>query len=293
VRAPILAVVAKLKSEWLAGTLKEVIPLFLDKGWSVRTQPSLLPAWESAGLPMDQFQGEEVLSEALPLADLCLVLGGDGTLLSAARSMGHHGTPLLGINLGSLGFLTAHPASEARHIVQAYFAGELIQEERSMLHAELRRGPEVLLQQAVLNDAVLSKGTLARIMEFGLHIDGFPAAIIKADGLIVSSPTGSTGYSLSAGGPILHPALDAMVISPICPHSLTLRPTVVPGSVSVCITLEQTDEAHLTLDGQIEHPMLPGDRVILSKAPRAVTLLQNPDLPFFKLLQQKLHWNRR
>ncbi|WP_005037123.1 NAD(+)/NADH kinase [Holophaga foetida] len=292
-RAPILAIVAKLKSEWLPGTLRAVVPLFLEKGWVIRAQPSLLPAWESAGLPPDELHGEEILSEALPLADLCLVLGGDGTLLSAARTMGHNGVPLLGVNLGSLGFLTAHPASDARHIVQAYFAGELIPEERSMLHAELRRGEEVLVQQSVLNDAVLSKGTLARILEFGLHIDGFPAAIIKADGLIVSSPTGSTGYSLSAGGPILHPTLDAWVISPICPHSLTLRPTVVPGSVSICITLEQTDEAHLTLDGQLEYPMLPGDRVILRKAPRSVTLLQNPDLPFFKLLQQKLHWNRR
>jgi len=291
--APVLAVVAKLKSEWLPSTLREVVPLFLEKGWVIRAQHALSPAWESAGLPLDQLQGEELLSEAQPKADLCLVLGGDGTLLSAARSMGNDGIPLLGVNLGSLGFLTAHPASGARSIVQAYFAGELTPETRTMLHAELWRGEEILVQQSVLNDAVLSKGTLARIMEFGLHIDGFPAAIMKADGLIVSSPTGSTGYSLSAGGPILHPTLDAWVISPICPHSLTLRPMVVPGNSSICITLEQTDEAHLTLDGQLEYPMLPGDRVVLRKAPNSVTLLQNPALPFFKLLQQKLHWNRR
>ena len=292
-RAPILAIVAKLKSEWLPGTLREVVPLFLERGWEVRGQPSLAAAWDIAELPMDQLQGEEILSEALPRADLCLVLGGDGTLLAADRTMGNNGTPLLGINLGSLGFLTAHPASEAQAIVQAYFSGALIPEERTMLHAELRRGDEILLQQSVLNDAVLSKGTLARIMEFSLNIDGFPAALIKADGLIVASPTGSTGYSLSAGGPILHPALDAWVVSPICPHSLTLRPMVVPGHVTLCITLDQTDEAHLTLDGQLEHPMLPGDKVILRKAPHPVTLLQNPDLPFFRLLQQKLHWNRR
>nr|WP_320130986.1 NAD(+)/NADH kinase [uncultured Holophaga sp.] len=291
--SPTLAIVAKLKSDWLVGTLREVVPLFLERGWRIRAQYSLLPAWESAGLPAEQLQCEEVLADALPAADLCLVLGGDGTLLSAARNMGHQGTQLLGVNLGSLGFLTAHPASEARTAVQTYFEGRLVPEQRTMLHAELVRGDEVLVSQAILNDAVLAKGTLARIMEFGLHVDGFPAAIIKADGLIVASPTGSTAYSLSAGGPILHPTLDAWVISPICPHSLTLRPIVVPGTVSVCITLEQTDEAHLTLDGQLEYPMLPGDQVFLRKYPHAITLLQNPDLPFYRLLQEKLHWNQR
>lgn len=290
--SPTLALVAKTKSELLSATLSRVAPPFLDRGWRVMGGPELSPFWEAAGLPPEAFQPHP--EDAPPLVpDLCLVLGGDGTLLAAARRFGVMGSPLLGINLGSLGFLTAHPVEEAVEMVKSYFDGSLRPESRSMLRAELHRGDRILSQQSVLNDAVLNKGSLARIMEFRLQVDGFDAATIKADGLIVATPTGSTAYSLSAGGPILHPALDAWVISPICPHSLTLRPTVVPSSLSVSITVGHTDDAHLTLDGQLEHPLKPGDRVELRKAERDVILLQHPALPFFRVLQQKLHWSNR
>jgi NAD+ kinase len=288
-----LALVAKTKSERLEATLLAVMPAFLERHWRILGHPDLQPSWVHAGLPGDRFQPDAALGLGESAPDLCLVLGGDGTLLGAARQMSGRGTPILGINLGSLGFLTAHPVEETAEVVRLYFEDRLARESRSMLEAELVRNGQVVGKQCVLNDAVINKGSLARIMEFQLQIDGCDAATIKADGLIVATPTGSTAYSLSAGGPILHPALDAWVISPICPHSLTLRPTVVPSSLSVSITVGDTEDAHLTMDGQLEYPLQPGDRVELRKAAADLILLQNPALPFFRVLQQKLHWNTR
>lgn len=288
-----LALVAKTKSEHLISTLAEVIPAFLGRGWKVIGHPEIGASWRQAGLPEDRFHPDAALGRQEAPPDLCLVLGGDGTLLGAARQVSEFGTPILGINLGSLGFLTAHPVEEAAEIIRLYFEQGLRRESRSMLKTELLRQGRVVASQCVLNDAVLSKGSLARMMAFRLQVDGFEAATIQADGLIVATPTGSTAYSLSAGGPILHPALDAWVISPICPHSLTLRPTVVPSSLRVCILVGDTDDAHLTLDGQLEFPLEPGDRVELSKAASDLILLQNPALPFFRVLQQKLHWSTR
>jgi NAD+ kinase len=288
-----LALVAKTKSDRLESTLKRVIPAFLQRHWEVLGSPEIRPFWERAGLPADRFHPDATLGSQGPVPELCLVLGGDGTLLGAARQVSGRGTPILGINLGSLGFLTAHPVEEAADIVQLYFDGGLQRQPRSMLRAELLRRGQVVGRQCVLNDAVLNKGSLARMMEFRLQVDGFDAATIQADGLIVATPTGSTAYSLSAGGPILHPALDAWVISPICPHSLTLRPTVVPSTLGVSITVGDTEDAHLTLDGQLEYPLEPGDRVELRKAEADLILLQNPALPFFRVLQQKLHWSTR
>ncbi len=288
--SPVLALVAKVPSPWLAETLRAAIPPFLGRGWTVVGSPELRSSWAAAELPEHRFQTNLIQA---PTPTLGLVLGGDGTLLTAARLLGIRGIPLLGINLGSLGFLTVHPIEAVPRILEAYFEGRLRPEVRSLLETRLVRHGTVLAQQTVLNDAVLNKGALAKILEFTLHVDGFDAATLKADGLVVATPTGSTAYSLSAGGPILHPTLDAWVISPICPHSLTVRPSVVPTSLSVSLTLRQAEEAHLTLDGQVGHPLEPGDTLTFHKANVSVTLLQDPDLPFFKVLQQKLHWSSR
>ena len=290
---PVLAIVAKTKSEKLAATLVAVAPPFLERGWTVIGSQALGAFWRQAGLPEDRFKPEGLFLNGTPPPDLCLVLGGDGTLLSAARSIGTLGTPILGINLGSLGFLTPHQAPDAAQTIQAYFDGRLLREDRTMLHAELHRDDRVLVRQAVMNDAVIHKGAMARIMEFHLRIEGMEAATMHADGIIVATPTGSTAYALSAGGPIVHPTLDAWVIAPICPHSLNLRPTVIPAGLSVTLVLGDAQNAHLTLDGQLEYPLAPGDRVKLTKSSRSITLIQNPDLPFFSVLQQKLHWNHR
>ena len=290
---PTLVIVAKSRSPWLAKGLQDVVPPFLERGWEVWAHPKIQGAWTSAGLPGGDFHGDPQYGAGLPVPELCLALGGDGTLLTAARHVGNRGTPLLGINLGSLGFLTCHPSDTAREVIQAYFEGQFRKETRGQLHAQVVRDGRILGGRPALNDAVVNKGVVARIMEFRIQVDGHDAASIKADGLIVATPTGSTAYSLSAGGPILHPALDAWVISGICPHSLTLRPIVVPAHLPVTITMDRAEDAHLTLDGQLEMEIHPGDRLELRKSERAITLIQNPDLTFFRLLSEKLHWSNR
>lgn len=290
---PVLAIVAKTKSEKLALTLKAVVPAFLERGWTASGSRALAVFWRQLGFPEGRFKTDPLYFEGGQAPELCLVLGGDGTLLSAARSIGVLGTPILGINLGTLGFLTPHSAHEAKETIEAYFADRLLQEQRIMLYAELQRDDRVLARQAVMNDAVIHKGAMARIMEFHLRVEGMEAATMRADGLIVATPTGSTAYALSAGGPILHPALDAWVIAPICPHTLNLRPTVIPASLSVTLILGNAQHAHLTLDGQLEFPLAPDDRIKLRKSRHVITLLQNPNLPFFSVLQEKLHWNHR
>lgn len=288
-----LILVAKVKSPHLGSTLREALPPFLDRGWTVTSEPALEEAWRLAGLDPARLCLDADLGAAHPPADLCLVLGGDGTLLHAARRVGLRGTPILGINLGSLGFLTAHPVSGARDAVEAFLSGSLVPDVRPMLEAELWRGDRMLAHHTVLNDAVVAKGALARIMDMRLRVGDQDAGPIKADGLIVATPTGSTAYALSAGGPILHPSLEAFVIAPICPHTLTLRPTVVPAGRPIRISIEEAEDAHLTLDGQVGHQLLPGDQVRLRRAEARITLLQRPGLDFFALLQQKLHWGDR
>lgn len=288
-----LILVAKVKSSHLGTTLRDTVPPFLDRGWSVTGEPGLTEAWRLAGFPEESLVVDADLGADGPPADLCLVLGGDGTLLYAARRVGLRGTPILGINLGSLGFLTAHPVSEAQAAVEAFLANALVPDRRAMLEAELWRDGRLLTRHTVLNDAVLAKGALARIMGLRLAVGDQDAGPIKADGLIVSTPTGSTAYSLSAGGPILHPSLEAFVVSPICPHTLTLRPTVVPAPIPITISLDDAEDAHLTLDGQVGHRVLPGDKLRLHMAKTTITLLQRKDLDFFGLLQQKLHWGDR
>ncbi|HNX31497.1 MAG TPA: NAD(+)/NADH kinase [Holophaga sp.] len=290
---PVLAIVAKTKSEKLPATLQTVIPAFLERGWTIAGSRALAVFWRQLGFPEKRFKADPLYFVGVQAPDLCLVLGGDGTLLSAARTVGILGTPILGMNLGSLGFLTPHQTAEAKETVEAYFAGGLLPEQRILLYVELHRDDRILVRQAVMNDVVIHKGAMARIMDFRLRIEGMEAAVMRADGLIVSTPTGSTAYALSAGGPILHPTLDAWVIAPICPHSLTLRPIVVPAALSVSLILGDAQNAHLTLDGQLEFPLAPEDRIKLRKSKHTITLLQNPALPFFSVLQQKLHWNER
>jgi NAD+ kinase len=288
-----LILVAKVKSPHLVATLRETLPMFLPRDWTITGEPGLEEAWAQAGLDPARLNADLTLGSDQAPADLCLVLGGDGTLLYAARRVGLRGTPILGINLGSLGFLTAHPVSGALEAVKAFLAGSLVPDMRPMLEAELWRQGFLLARQSVLNDAVLAKGALARIMDMRLRVGDQDAGPMKADGLIVATPTGSTAYALSAGGPIMHPSLEAVVIAPICPHTLTLRPLVVPASRPISITLVDAEDAHLTLDGQVGHRVLPGDEVKLRLAEARITLLQQPGLDFFTLLQQKLHWGDR
>jgi NAD+ kinase len=225
---------------------------------------------------------------------LFVVLGGDGTLLSVARAMGAKQIPILGVNLGSLGFLTDVALRDLYLALESVLSGEATIDSRMMLRAELLRKEESLASEIVLNDVVITKGAIARIIEVGVEIDQQFVAMVRADGLIVSTPTGSTAYSLAAGGPILHPNLDAVILTPICPHTLTYRPVVVSDKAKVELTLRgNSGEVYVTFDGQTSQPMEPGDVVRVRQSRNQVRLVSPPGKNYFQVLRHKLRWAER
>jgi NAD+ kinase len=226
-------------------------------------------------------------------SDLIVVLGGDGTLIHAAGLCAGREVPILGVNLGTLGFLTEIPRDRVLPMLEKALAGELAASRRLMLHAEVRRGTNVVLEGSVLNDVVVSKNALSRLARLQVSIDDREAAVYEADGLIVASPTGSTAYSLSAGGPIVYPTLEAILLTPICPHALTQRPVVLPADLPVRVRLGSPGEMFVTLDGAKGCPLDQGDEVLISRAAHRTVLLRNPDLDPFAILRQKLRWGAR
>jgi NAD+ kinase len=241
-------------------------------------------------------KGQEIVSRAQmserPL-NLVVVLGGDGTLLSAARATATADVPLLGVNLGSLGFLTEVPLASMYPMLEAIGEGRAAVEQRSLMQCELLRGDEVRGTYLVFNDAVLNKTALARLNTYDLHIDKVFVSSYRADGMIVATPTGSTAYSLSAGGPVLMPTVNAFVITPVSPHSLTHRPLVVPDSVEIELVLRSDEElAYLSLDGQPGLDLRDGDRVRCSRSEHKVSLFHT-DTDFFHVLRTKLKWGER
>jgi NAD+ kinase len=237
----------------------------------------------------------EVL-EATELAatvDLIVVLGGDGTMISTARLLDNHSVPVVGINFGSLGYLTEVRVEEMTTALDAILAGNYRIDRRVMLSAELWRGDEKLLRNRVLNDVVVSKSALARIIEIETRLDSQLVNVFRADGLIVSTPTGSTAYNLSAGGPIIYPSMNAVVITPICPHTLSNRPLVVPDAAEIEIVLKTPqEEVALTLDGQVGLPLEVGDRVRIVKSRTSFNLVQPLNRNYFEVLRGKLKWGR-
>jgi len=226
--------------------------------------------------------------------DLMLVLGGDGTLLGVARNMPPRPVPVLGINLGSLGFLTETTLEELEAVLSAVLAGRFEVEERMMLQAQIIRGRRTLSTQRLLNDVVISKSALARILEMNVQIDRKFVATYHADGLIISTPTGSTAYSLSAGGPIVLPSLRAFCITPICPHALTNRPLVVPDSVTIQVTLRSgAEDVYCTMDGQVGLPMKAGDRLRVRRSEASLPLIISRQRNYFDVLRRKLRWGAR
>lgn len=240
--------------------------------------------------------GHEIISRtemgARPL-DLVVVLGGDGTLLSAARATAAIDVPLLGVNLGSLGFLTEVPPQSLYRMLDAIAEGRATIESRSLMQCDLLRGDEVRGSYLVFNDAVVNKTTLARLNTYDLYIDKVFVSSYRADGMIVATPTGSTAYSLSAGGPVLMPAVNALVITPVAPHSLTHRPLVVPDSAEIEILLRSEEEvAYLSLDGQPGLDLSDGDRVRCKRSQHKVNLFRMGS-DFFQVLRSKLKWGER
>jgi NAD+ kinase len=225
--------------------------------------------------------------------DLVIVLGGDGTLLSMARAVGDLGVPILGVNLGGLGFLTATTLAEMRPALETLLAGGMEIEERMMLHARLRRGGQVVGDYIALNDVVITKSAMSRIIDLSVSVGGRHAISYRADGLIISTPTGSTAYNLSAGGPILFPTMDAVVLTPIAPHTLSNRPIAVPGAQRIEVTLHVEQDVMLTMDGQVGVPLRERDVVEVQKAAARIRLVRFPQKDFFSVLRTKLKWGER
>jgi len=226
--------------------------------------------------------------------DLVVVLGGDGTLLGAARKVGHYGLPILGINLGGLGFLTEIPVEMLYQDMEKVINGEISIEPRLMLQASVLRNGEEKCRFTVLNDVVINKGALARIIDLRVSVDNHFLTTFRADGLIVSTPTGSTGYNLSAGGPILYPDLEALILTPICPFTLTHRPIIVPDTSVIDVQMgENSEEVILTFDGQVGFDLVDNDRVIISKSEKKLKLIKSPDQDYYDILRTKLKWGEQ
>jgi NAD+ kinase len=226
--------------------------------------------------------------------ELAIVLGGDGTLLSAARALSKSGVPLLSVNLGSLGFLTEVRLADLYPTLDAWCENCSTTDSRAMLHVEFLRDGKLQCEYEALNDIVVSKGAIARMGDFKVKLDGQLAASFRADGVIVATPTGSTAYSLAAAGPILAPDVDALLITPICPHLLTLRPMVVRGDAAVTVSVEGIpDQTYLTVDGQEAVQLLVGDQLHCRRSRYCVTLVRMKPPAFFDVLRDKLKWGER
>jgi len=224
-------------------------------------------------------------------ADLCVVVGGDGTLLAAARLMGDRQLPILAINHGALGFLTEVTLEEMYSALDRVLGGEIVTDRRMMMSVSIERSGATVASYQALNDVVINKGTLSRIIEIDARVNGQYVSRFRSDGLILSTPTGSTAYNLSAGGPIIHPSMNAIVMTPICSHTLTNRPIVLPPDVRIDLTLRSTqDEVHVTVDGQVGLKLALGDHVIVEKSSRAVNLIVPAGKAYFDVLRGKLKW---
>ena len=257
-----------------------------------------LSAWllakgiEQAGEPLSAGQSLDV-SETKLNADLVVVLGGDGTMISTARMIGGREVLVLGINHGSLGYLTDFRIEEMFPALESIIDGAYEIDRRVMLEAELLRGGAAIESGRVLNDVVINKSALARIIEIEVRLDSLLVNSFRADGLIISTPTGSTAYNLSAGGPIIYPSMNAVVVTPICPFTLTNRPIVIPDTAEVELSLKDENEGvFLTFDGQTGHKMKANDRVRIRKSETTFNLVQPTNRNYFDVLRDKLKWGR-
>ena len=230
----------------------------------------------------------------LAQVDLVVVLGGDGSLLGVARLAGESSAPVLGIHHGEFGFLTASDRGDIDATMEKVLGGSFTVSERGMLSVIVKRGDEVTFESKALNDAVITQGTVSRIIELNASADGQHLAVYKGDGLILATPTGSTAYSLSAGGPVVDPSMQAIIVTPISPHTLSVRPLVLPDSAEIDLRLsEATEEAVLTLDGQEWRTIEPGDRVVVTKSSHRASIADVDGHGFFEVLRSKLHWGAR
>lgn len=265
--------------------LKELVPWLVERGMEVFLEQ------ESAAY--DGMKGYPRV-ELPSLVDLILVLGGDGTMLGASRLVAESGIPVMGVNLGGLGFITEVYKEEMFDALQKILRGECPSERRLMLSTRILRGGEEIANHTALNDVVINKGSMVRLVEVDVLVNGTYVNKFQSDGIIVSTPTGSTAYSLSAGGPILYPTMDALVLTPICPHTLTNRPLVLPDDAVIELQLKSMSEGVLlSLDGQVGFTLSPGDTVEVRRSPHSTILLKPCGRDAFDILRTKLKWGER
>jgi len=265
--------------------LKDFLPWLNNRGLEVFLDSETASLLKMKGYPR---------SEMPFLVDMIVVLGGDGTMLNVARLVCERGVPILGVNLGGLGFITEVQKEEVCNAMDKTLSGEYSIEDRMMLTAHIHRHGEKIAEYTVLNDVVINKGALARIIDLETYINKAYVTLFKADGLIVSTPTGSTAYSLSAGGPVLYPTLDCIALTPICPHTLTNRPTVLPDDALIEIILKSVSEdVFLTLDGQVGFSLRKDDVVEIKRSPFKTRLIIPFERDYFQILRTKLKWGER
>lgn len=244
---------------------------------------------QETGCAIETREREELAAHV----DLLIVLGGDGTMIATARLIGDREVPVLGINYGSLGYLAEFRIEEVFPALQSILEGNYRLDRRVMLAVEHFRADERLAESRVLNDVVINKSALARIIEIEAFFNGLFVNSFRADGLIVSTPTGSTAYNLSAGGPVIYPSMNAVVVTPICPFTLSNRPIVIPDSAQIELHLKtEKEEVALTLDGQVGFPLVAGDRVLIHKSRATFNLVQPMNRNYFDVLRDKLKWGR-
>lgn len=278
-----IGILTKPKFPEVKATLSAVVNWLRDRHITVLLDTT------SAGLLVetDGIQKTQLVAKA----DVLLILGGDGTMLNAARLAVERGIPILGVNMGGLGFLTEVRLEQLYPSLERVFANEYVLDERLMLKTHVHRHGETVAQGVVLNDVVVSKGTLARMIELKISIQGRFVTNLRGDGLIISTPTGSTAYSLSAGGPIINPAVHSLILTPISPHTLTHRPLIVPDDSEIDATLMSKDEgAMVTFDGQVGVALTQGDTVAMKASEFRAKLIRFPETDYYGVLREKLKW---
>jgi NAD+ kinase len=279
------ALVGKYQSQGMRGVLEEIAQFLIRQGLevSMETQTALNTGITDHGAMTPDELGRE--------CDLAVVVGGDGTMLGIARQLARHGTPLVGINTGRLGFITDVPAGQFAESLAPMIAGDYEEERRTMLEGGVRRDGELIFEGYAMNDVVVSRGGAASMVELKVDIGTEFVANIRADGLIVGSPTGSTAYALSAGGPILHPGIAAWVLVPIAPHDLSNRPIVLPDTGEIGVEIVAGRDASVSFDMQSLASLLHGDRISVRRSAHQVRFLHPRGWSYYATLRRKLHWN--
>jgi len=294
VRPRIIALIGKYHSREIAESLRLLAGNLHNRGVKVIIEEVTARLSETPVAP-DDLSRWVIGSFAMigEQADLAIVLGGDGTMLSAARQLACYRMPLVGINQGRLGFMTDIARSEMLSCMDDLLAGKFVPESRMMLSAEVIRGGQSVASSLALNEVVVDKGAIGRLIEFDLFIDGEFIYNLRSDGLIVSTPTGSTAYSLSADGPILHPQVAAIALVPLCPHSLTNRPILVSDQNGIEIRIVRATDSRVHFDGQVTFDLKPGDAVRICRSEYSIGLLHPPSYSYFAMLRQKLRWSEQ